>query len=152
MRKFKTVDPSNGAAIKVVPKRPPTASQVAHWITFKEEQHLEWQQQYLTQLCEADREIAQAYDLVQSFTTMLRERQGENLDVWLTQAETQDVPELKSFAQSLKRDYDAVKAGLTLPWSQGAVEGHVHRLKLLKRQMYGKASFQTLRKRVLQCS
>lgn len=152
MRKSRQVAPSTETTIKSAPKRPPTASQVAHWITFKEEQRLEWQQQYLTQLCEADQEIAQAYDLIQSFTMMLRERQGENLDSWLEQAETQGISELKSFAQSLKRDYDAVKAGLTLSWSQGPVEGHVHRLKFLKRQMYGKAGFQMLRKRVLQCS
>ncbi len=80
---------------------------------------------------------------------MLRERQGERLDSWLTQVEAQGVSELKRFAQGLKKDYDAVKAGLTLKWSQGQVEGQVHRLKLLKRQAYGRASFETLRKRVL---
>ncbi len=56
----------------------------------------------------------------------------------------------RGFFNRLK-DYEAVKAGLTLPWSQGPVEGHVHRLKLLKRQAYGQASFETLRKRVLRC-
>jgi transposase len=151
-RKFKHVDPANETAIKAVPKHPPTASQVAHWITFKEEQRLDWQQQYLTQLCEADREIAQADELIQSFTTMLRERQGERLDEWLAQVEAHGLAELQSFAQGLKKDYDAVKAGLTLSWSQGPVEGHVHRLKLLKRQSYGRASFLMLRKRVLQCA
>jgi transposase len=65
--------------------------------------------------------------------------------------EQQDISQLRSFAQSLKKDYAAVKAGLTLAWSQGPVEGHVHRLKLLKRQSYGRASFQTLRKQVLRC-
>jgi len=151
-RKFKQIDPSQETPVKAPPKRPPTASQVAHWITFKEEQRLDWQRKYLTQLCEADPQIAQTYELIQSFTTMLRERQGQRLDEWLTQVEAQGVSELKSFAQGLRRDYNAVKAGLTLQWSQGPVEGHVHRLKLLKRQMYGKASFQTLRKRVLQCA
>ena len=152
MRKFKQVDPSNETPVKAVPRRPPTASQVAHWITFKEEQRLDWQQQYLTQLCEADPQIREAYELIEDFTTMLQERQGERLDAWLQKAEAQGIAELRGFALSLKRDHDAVKAGLTLSWSQGPVEGHVHRLKLLKRQMYGKASFQTLRKRVLQCS
>jgi transposase len=123
---------------------------VAHWITFKEEQRLEWQQKYLTRLCQADQEIRETSELIQSFTTMLRERQGEQLDVWLTQVEAHGAAELKSFAQGVKKDYDAVKAGLTLPWSQGPVEGHVNRLKVLKRQMYGKAGFQILRKRVLQ--
>ena len=64
-------------------KRPPTALQVAHWITFKEEQRLEWQKDYLKRLCEADQEITHTYEQIQDFTTMLRERQGEQLDSWL---------------------------------------------------------------------
>jgi transposase len=150
--KFHPVDPARETPIKAAPKRPPTASQVAHWITFKEEQRLEWQKKYLAQLCETDQEIRTANELIQEFTTMLRERRGECLDAWLEKAEQQDIPELRGFALSLKRDYEAVKAGLTLVWSQGPVEGHVHRLKLLKRQAYGRASFKTLRKRVLRCS
>ena len=100
----------------------------------------------------ADQEIAHTYELIQDFTTMLRERQGEQLDYWLSVVKEQGVAELQSFAQGLERDYDAVKTGLTLEWSQGAVEGHVHRLKLIKRQAYGRAGFDQLRKRVLQCS
>jgi transposase len=149
---FKQVDPATQTPVQVPPRRPPSASQVAHWVTFKEEQRLDWQKQYLTRLCEADQEIREACELITGFTTMLRERGGERLDAWLEKVETQGVIELKNFAQGVKRDYDAVKAGLTLQWSQGAVEGHVHRLKLLKRQAYGRASFQTLRRRVLRCS
>ena len=130
-------------------KRPPTTLQVAHWITFKEEQRLEWQKAYLARLCQTDQEIAHTYELIQGFTTMLRERQGDRLDSWLKVVKEQGVAELQSFAQGLERDYEAVKAGLTLPWSQGPVEGHVHRLKLIKRQAYGRASFDHLRKRVL---
>ena len=150
-RKFKQVDPTKETPVKDAPKRPPSATQVAHWSTFKEEQRLEWQKQYLTQLCEADQEIREASELIQEFTSMLRERKGEHFDTWLQKVEQQGISELCSFAQSLKKDYAAVKAGLTLCWSQGAVEGHVHRLKLLKRQAYGRASFQVLRKRVLRC-
>lgn len=148
-RKFKQVDPSQETPVKAPPKRPPTASQVAHWITFKEDQRLEWQKKYLTQLCEADQEIREANELIQEFTTMLRERKGERLDAWLDRVDKQGVSELQSFASGLRRDYDAVKAGLTLEWSQGQVEGQVHRLKLLKRQMYGRGRFDLLRKRVL---
>ncbi len=125
------------------------------WLTgsrFKEEQRLEWQKDYLARLCQADQEIAHTYELIQSFTTMLRERQGDQLDSWLKVVKEQGGAELQSFAQGLERDYDAVKAGLTLKWSQGPVEGHVHRLKLIKRQTYGRASFDQLRKRVLQYS
>lgn len=150
-RKFKQVDPAQETPVKAPPKRPPTASQVAHWITFKEDQRLEWQKKYLTQLCEGDQEIQEANELILEFTSMLRERKGERFDAWLEKVEQQGISELRGFAQSLKKDYEAVKAGLTLVWSQGPVEGHVHRLKLLKRQAYGRASFQTLRKRVLRC-
>ena len=154
-RSFKKVDPSPATIINPdegKKKRPPSALQVAHWITFKEEQRLDWPKEYLKRLCETDQEIMQTYELIQTFTTMLRQRQGEQLDSWLKLVEEQGVSELQGFAQSLKKDYDAVKAGLTLVWSQGPVEGHVHRLKLLKRQAYGRASFETLRKRVLRCS
>ena len=146
---FKGGDPATQMPLQIPPKRPPTASQVAHWITFKEEQRLDWQQKYLTQLCEADQEIQEAYELVTDFTSMLRQRQGARLDAWLEKVETQGRAELKNFAQGLKRDYDAVKAGLTLQWSNGQTEGQVHRLKLLKRQMYGRGRFDLLRKRVL---
>lgn len=149
-RSFKQVEPQPETLVQAEPKRPPTALQVARWTTFKEDQRLDWHNVYLTRLCEADPQIAQTCELIKSFTTMLRERGGERLDEWLTQVEQQGVAELQSFAQGLQKDYDAVKAGLTLEWSQGQVEGQVHRLKLLKRQMYGRGSFQVLRKRVLQ--
>jgi transposase len=130
-------------------KRAPTARQVAHWMIFKEEQRLEWQQSCLTQLCEKDPHIAQTYELIHEFTTMLREREGERFDAWLARVEEQGASELQSFANGLKKDYDAVKAGLTLAWSNGQTEGQVLRLKLIKRQMYGRGSFKLLRKRVL---
>ena len=151
-RKFKSVEPRPELLIYPdagAKKRPPTALQVAHWITFKEEQRLEWQKDYLTRLCQADQEIAKTSELIQDFTTLLRKLQGEQLDPWLKLVKEQGVAELQSFAQGLERDYEAVKAGLTLKWSQGLVEGHVHRLKLIKRQAYGRASFDQLRKRVL---
>lgn len=154
-RSFKSVEPTPQTRVKleaVKKQRPPTTLQVAHWIIFKEEQRLDWQKAYLARLGLADQEIAHMYELIQGFTTMLRERQGEQFDEWLKVVKEQGVPELQSFAQGLERDYDAVKAGLTLKWSQGPVEGHVHRLKLIKRQSYGRASFDHLRKRVLRCS
>ncbi len=60
-----------------------------------------------------------------------------------------DLPTIHTFAAGIDRDRDAVIAGLTLPWSSGVVEGHVNRIKMLKRQMFGRAGFQLLRKRVL---
>lgn len=81
--------------------------------------------------------------------SMLRNRSGEQLDGWLASVDQSGIRELEDFSAGLRRDIAAVRAGLTLSWSQGQVEGHIHRLKLLKRQMYGRCSFETLRRRVL---
>ena len=88
---------------------------------------------------------------VTDFAKILTGRHGEQLDAWITAAEASDLPDLHSFTRGLKRDHDAVLNGLTLPWSSGAVEGNVNRLKMIKRQMYGRAGFALLRKRVLLC-
>jgi len=87
---------------------------------------------------------------VTSFAEMMTNRTGdEQLDGWLTAVEADDQPCLHSFAAGIRRDQDAVTAGLTLPYSSGAVEGNVNRIKMLKRQMYGRARFGLLRKRVI---
>ena len=148
-RKFKQEEPAAQPVKKTPTKRPPSAKQVSRWITLPQDRRLDWQNAYLERLFQADPVIARTAELMVDFATMLRERAGERLDEWLAQVEVQDVAELISFAQGLRKDYDAVKAGLTLEWSNGQVEGQVHRLKLLKRQAYGRASFETLRKRVL---
>lgn len=94
-------------------------------------------------------DLVQARELSLAFLSMLRDKSGVRLDEWLASVDRAGVRELKDFAAGLRRDVDAVRAGLTLSWSQGPVEGHIHRLKLLKRQMYGRCSFETLRRRVL---
>ncbi|WP_280526320.1 transposase [Streptomyces griseofuscus] len=72
------------------------------------------------------------------------------LKQWIESARaTTGLPSLSRFAQHLERDLDAVTAGLTQPWNSGVVEGHVNRIKMLKRQMFGRAGFALLRKRVL---
>ncbi|MFF5210551.1 transposase [Streptosporangium sp. NPDC000396] len=80
---------------------------------------------------------------------MLTQRRGHDLPGWLIAAKAEGLPALHAFANGLERDLDAVTAGLTLPWNSGPVEGHVNRVKMLKRQMFGRASFPLLRKRVL---
>ncbi len=70
----------------------------------------------------------------------------------MAKAEGSGVVELQRFALSLKKDLDAVRAGLTLGFSQGQTEGQVNKLKLLKRQSYGRAGFSLLRKRVLKAA
>jgi len=90
-----------------------------------------------------------AYGRAQAFMQMIREQTGQQLDTWLSSVEASHLPELKSFAKGIQQDKAAVLAGLTLPWSQGPLEGHVNRLKLIKRSMYGRAKLPLLRARVL---
>jgi transposase len=87
---------------------------------------------------------------VRSFAEMMTRRRGQqDLEAWLAAVEADDQPELRSFANGIRRDQSAVTNGLTLPYSSAAVEGNVTRIKMLKRQMYGRASFALLRKRVI---
>ncbi|MFE3781955.1 ISL3 family transposase [Amycolatopsis sp. NPDC059090] len=86
---------------------------------------------------------------VKTFATMMVQRPGENLGTWLSTAESDEQPDLHSFAIGIRRDRDAVSAGLTRPYSFGKVEGNVNRIKAIKRQMYGRAKLDLLRKRVI---
>jgi transposase len=107
-------------------------------------------QLYVDQLRQVDQSIGHAYTLSQAFLALVRERRGDALEAWMAKAAASGIEALARFAQGLQEDLAAVKAGLTLPWSNGPVEGHVNRLKLLKRQGYGRADIGLLRQRVLQ--
>jgi transposase len=109
----------------------------------------ETQQHELALIRQASPSAEVAYRLAQAFMQMIRERSGHQLDAWLSSAEASRLPEFKSFAKGIQQDKAAVLAGLTLSWSQGPLEGHVNRLKLLKRSMYGRAKLPLLRARVL---
>jgi len=80
---------------------------------------------------------------------MLRQRQGYRLRGWLEEVEQHGEPELQAFARNLHKEESAVQAGLTLAWSNGPTEGFIHRLKLLKRQAYGRAGVALLKQRML---
>jgi transposase len=105
--------------------------------------------QQLTQLRAQSAEVAEAIDLAQDFTTLVRQRQPAHLDTWLERTGTSTLEALQRFAHGLREDYEAVKAGVTLPWSSGPVEGHINRLKMLKRQMFGRAHLDLLSRRFL---
>ena len=81
---------------------------------------------------------------VSGFAEMMTGRHGERLETWIDQVEADDLPDLHRFANGLRRDHAAVLNGLTLPHSSGAVEGSVNRIKMIKRQMYGRAGFHLL--------
>ena len=97
----------------------------------------------------ASASLAEVYQLVQSFMEMMRELKGEQLEEWLSQVKASGYAELHSFARGVEKDRAAVLAGLSLPYSNGIAEGHNHRLKLIKRSMYGRAKLELLKERVL---
>jgi transposase len=103
----------------------------------------------LTRLLESSQEVKRVHQLLQDFLQMLRERRPEHLNGWMKQARESGIKELNSFVVGVERDYDAVRAGLTFPWSQGPVEGTVNKIKTHKRLMYGRASFTLLRQKLL---
>jgi transposase len=85
-----------------------------------------------------------------SFAEIMTRRTGDQqLESWLAAVEADDQPELHSFANGIRKDHDAVTAGLTLPYSPGSVEGNLTRIKMIKRQMYGRASLALPPKRVI---
>ena len=98
---------------------------------------------------QADEEIAEAYSLGQRFINMIRERQPDALLPWLEDALKSGMDALKGFANGIQQDLAAVMNALSLPWSNGQTEGQVNRLKLIKRQMYGRANFDLLLKQVI---
>jgi len=129
--------------------RPLTARQAARLLLTVEGRRTSWEQRSLTRLLAADPEIAATYELVQTFGRIVRERRGAEFDAWIHGVQASGPQELHAFVQSLLKDEAAVRAGLTLSWSQGQTEGQVNRLKLLKRSSYGRASFALLRQQVL---
>ena len=105
------------------------------------------QQSFVDRLVRVD-EVGPVVELAGQFVQIIRERQSEQLDGWIERAKNSAAPELRRFAAGLKRDDAAVRASLEVPWSNGQVEGQVHRLKLIKRQMYGRGKLDLLRTRL----
>ncbi len=122
----------------------------ASWLFITDHKQLTSDQLGLIErICQEHVNLRELYQLGQDFVQMLKQRQSRRLESWLARAYKSASVELRGFASGIKRDYAAVKAALSLPWNQGQVEGQITRLKLLKRQMYGRAHFDLLRLRVL---
>ncbi len=107
------------------------------------------QRRILTKLTTAWPAIATLHGLARDFGKLLRSQREDDLPPWIEQAVASGLPEIKRFCEGLLRDEAAIRAAIRLPWSNGQVEGQVHRLKLIKRQMYGRAGFLLLKRRVL---
>jgi transposase len=124
-----------------------TARQAAWLVVRHEEQRTQDDTQQLDELRAQHADVAEAIDLAQDFVHLVRQRQPQQLEPWLARAAKSVVGAWQRFAKGLRDDYDAIKAGVGLPWSNGPVEGQITRLKLLKRQMFGRASVPLLERR-----
>jgi transposase len=134
------------------PKSPPftlPVSKVAFLLGKPVEKLDKEEKKIIQHLCQSSDQINNAYDLAQNFQKMVREQLAGNFEAWLLQAEKSLAPGMRNFAVGLKRDYEAVKMALSQPWSNGQVEGQVNRLKLIKRQMQGRAKLDLLKQRVV---
>ena len=137
---------------KTKPKLPNTIREITHLLVTPQPRLTEVKQKFLKGILENNLEISAGYKVVQEFRNLFLKPNHENtakFQNWLEKAQSSEVKELQSFASSLKRDFKAVIAGLTLSWSNAQTEGQVTKLKLLKRQRYGRASFALLRRCVL---
>jgi transposase len=128
----------------------PSANRVA-WLLFLHPGELREQEQPLREaICRRCPILAKAAELSQEFCELVKQRQAEGLGRWIARASVATVaPELRRFAIGLLADLKAIEAALTLPWSNGQTEGQVNRLKLLKREMYGRAKLDLLNQRFL---
>lgn len=127
----------------------PSPRQVRWWLVGPPEELTADQVAYLDRLRGQCPQVQAAQAVVQEFGRLVRERDRAAFDGWITTAETCGVAELSAVATFMRRDYAAIVAGLTLPWSQGQTEGQVTRLKLVKRQMYGRGKLDLLYRRLM---
>ncbi len=136
--------------LTVAPRvRPLTPRALAALILRRPDDLTATQQTILERVRHADDELARADALGHGFMRLLRERRGAEFDEWMAEVRCGALPEVQAFADGLAADRAAVVAGLTLPWSTGPAEGHITKLKLIKRQAYGRAGVAFLRQRML---
>jgi transposase len=142
---------SRGTTAAPEPKpAPPKVRAVTSWIMTSPGNLADPDKASLDAILAASPELAAVAASVRAFAAIMNEKRGrKKLGPWMTAADATGEPALRSFVTGLRADQDAVTNGLSLPWSSGAVEGHVNRIKMLKRQMYGRANPDLLRRRVL---
>jgi transposase len=134
---------------RVAPRGQVPSPRQAAWMLLRPEKLKDEEEKIVEDLCQFLPEVRGAQELARGFFGIVRERKADELRAWLIDALKSQMPEFKNFANGIMQDLQAVKAALMYEWSQGQVEGQVNRLKLLKRQMYGRAKLDLLRARVL---
>ncbi|MEV0053517.1 ISL3 family transposase [Saccharopolyspora shandongensis] len=131
------------------PRKPPSVRRVVGWIMSDPENMETKDQRRLDAILAASPTLSALAGHVRAFATMMCGLRGHELEGWMAAVNADDQPALHPFVLGLRRDQDAVTAGLTLPYNSGPVEGHVNRIKMIKRQMFGRAKPDLLRKRIL---
>jgi len=128
---------------------PPAPRAVVWWLLKDKEKLKEEQRAFIGELLEKSPIIKAAYELILEFRRMIKNRDGKTLKDWFGKVEQSGISELARFANGLREDEAAVQAGMEYEWSNGQVEGQVNRLKMVKRQMFGRANLDLLKARVL---
>jgi transposase len=139
----------NRPAREPLPPAPPTVRDVTNWLCRRPDTLTGDEKPRLKAILDRCPELQAASDQIRSFAAMITELTGQDLPQWMAAACDAGLPGIASFAKGLEQDLDAVTSGLTMNWSSGPVEGRVNHIKMVKRQMFGRASLPLLRKRVL---
>src|SRR5262249_23747207 len=150
LRDLRSQDIVDVPAIPKEPKKIVASARLATWLLLRDAEKLEAEERtFVEHLVEMSPEIAEAQILAREFNRILKQRDREALPSWMERMSQSRIREMKSLAAGLERDRAAVAAALEYEWSSGPTEGHINRLKTLKRAMYGRAKFDLLRIRVL---
>lgn len=145
LRRFR----SNTRQIAVPPPRPPSVRDITRWVMSDPDNLTSENATNLRTIRKRSNDLNRIANHVEAFAVMMTQLEGHRLNSWISAVETDSLTAIASFARNLRRDINAVRHGLTLPYSSGPVEGHVNRIKMLKRQMFGRANLDLLRKRTL---
>lgn len=139
----------NKTPLPILPQISWVPSKVSLLLYKKEELLSKKEVKLIHDLRDKSPDINTAWILAHRFREIMENKQGDLLNQWIDQVIQSSVSELKGFAKGLLSGYEAVKNALSLPWSNGQVEGQINKLKTVKRQMYGRAGFELLRKRMI---
>uniref|UniRef100_UPI003570E431 ISL3 family transposase n=1 Tax=Nocardia testacea TaxID=248551 RepID=UPI003570E431 len=145
LRRFRT----RTGHMPVPAPRPPSVRDMTRWIMTDPANLTTDDTASLHRLGRRSKDLRRLARHVEDFAIMMTRLEGHRLEKWINTVENDSLTAIASFARNLRRDIDAVRNGLTLPYSSGPVEGHINRIKMIKRQMFGRANLDLLRKRTL---
>lgn len=135
----------------IAPVRLPSASRVSRWLMprrmIRGEEN--YASRFIESMCQKEPQLKMAQQLSLDFYRMLKTKNKSQLNQWFSDVSQSGLIDLQRVAAGMEADATAIHEAISSRWSNGVVEGHVNRLKMLKRQMYGRAGFELLRRRVM---